>query len=1053
MKKKVNEFAPLTLLLLLIIPGNLFPLHLFFGVDFIFGNIPVFLIAFIYGPLWALFAGILSSGVSYFLWGHLMVSPVFISEALMIALLFKKRKKGNPIDYVIVYWFTLGIPVSFLAYRLGMGQSMTIYLMTVSKQFINSVFSASICGLLLYCPLSFLKLRKEHPSRRLVPAYNLFSSVFVIFMVSTVILILVVENRDFEKRSVNDVKSRLITINNSLITHLNSWKERNQFVHFRMSYEVGQILSGSHTAELQGFLEKIHSITPDHENLYVGNREGIAIAFSPKLSLQGEFNIGKDLSDRAYYKQVLHSQAPVFSHLLISRDSSEPIVGIASPVLIDGDFKGYLFGGLKLDGIESSLREFQNSGEQTLTLIDPDGKVIVSTGKFKTMDLFRTEEKGTRKALGEGVIHWFPEDAPSAMQSYKESFLYYKSAVPDLNWTIYIEESFKKQADIFLNISLRNNLIAILLILILLPLMKISLRGFRRILEHLIEVSMRQANDPLPDSEWPKTSILELHNLIKRIRNIVEDQRTSSYLMQEQNNKLSGMNAALVRSEENLRITMASIGDGVLVTDAKGKIVNLNPVASSLSGWSLEDALHHNIEDILNLKEEFSGITPSGFLDRVLNRGTSLVSGKVYILKDLDGNVRNITLGAEPIRISQESEIRGAVIVIRDISESRRLEEQLRQAQKMEVIGQLAGGIAHDFNNLMAGIIGLNEMILSDLPEDSPACESSQGISTLVGKAADLTRKLLAFSRKGKMTSKVFDVHEVIDITVDILERTINKSIHIEKNLDAKSFNIAGDPTQIQSVFMNIALNARDAMPEGGTLSFITDLTRGLQSVETSTGIKMITGPHICITIRDTGEGIDKESFPHIFEPFFTTKGVGQGSGMGLPAVFGAVSEHNGMIEVKSEVGKGTTFNLYFPIAQSRKILYEPDELAIMRGEETILVIDDEEIIRNSLRAILSELGYNVYIASGGLDGLEMYKARESEISLIILDAVMADMSGLDVLNALKEIDPLVRVIIATGYSSESRSDQFRDAGALDFIPKPFTIDDLNNRIRRVLNS
>ena len=982
-----------------------------------------------------------------------MASPVFISEALIIALLFKKRKKKNPIDYAVIYWFTLGIPISFLSYKVGLGQSLNLYLITLSNQFMNSLFSAAICGLLLSFPVSSLKFRKEEESRRLVPAYDLFSSVFIIFMITTVVLILVVENRNFEKHTVNDVKSRLININNSLITNLNSWKDRNQFVHFRMSYEVGQILSGTHQADLQGYLEKIHNITPDHENLYVGDRAGISIAFSPKLSLQGDNNIGKDFSDRAYYKQVQDSQIPIFSHLLISRDSFEPIVGIASPVLIDGDFQGYLFGGLKLDRIERSLREFQTGDEQILTLIDPDGKVIVSTGKYDTMDLFRTEEKGTRKALGDGVLHWFPDDAPSAMQSYRESFLYYKSTVPDLNWTIYIEEAFRKHADLFYSMSLRNNFIAILLILILLPIMKIFLRSFKSILEHLIDVSLREANDPLPDSEWPKTSILELHNLIKRIRNIMEYQRVNSNLMKEQNSKLSGMNAALVRSEENLRITMASIGDGVIVTDAKGKIVNLNPVASSLSGWSIETALHHNVGDILNLKEEFSGVTPSDFLERVLSRGQSLLSGKVYIMKDLEGNTRNITLGAEPIRISQESEIRGAVIVIRDISESRRLEDQLRQAQKLEVVGQLAGGIAHDFNNLLTGIIGLNEMIQSDLPESSPARESSQGISTLVGKAADLTRKLLAFSRKGKMTSKVFDVHEVIDVTVDILERTINKSIRIEKKLDAKSYNIAGDPTQIQSVFMNIALNARDAMPDGGTLSFVTDLTRGLQSVDTSTGIKMITGPHICITIRDTGEGIDKESLPHIFEPFFTTKGVGQGSGMGLPAVFGAVSEHNGMIEVKSETGQGTIFNLYFPIAQSRKIPYEPDELAIMRGEETILVIDDEEIIRNSLRAILTELGYNVFVASGGLQGLEIYKARENKISLIILDAVMADMSGLDVLNALKEIDPLVRVIIATGYSSESRSDQFRDAGALDFIPKPFTIDDLNNRIRRVLNN
>jgi len=260
-----------------------------------------------------------------------------------------------------------------------------------------------------------------------------------------------------------------------------------------------------------------------------------------------------------------------------------------------------------------------------------------------------------------------------------------------------------------------------------------------------------------------------------------------------------------------------------------------------------------------------------------------------------------------------------------------------------------------------------------------------------------------------------------------------------------------GDPTQIQNILMNLALNARDAMPDGGELVFTTSVAKGLKTIETPTGTNILTGNHLLVSVRDTGAGIEKDLLLRVFEPFFTTKGAGQSSGMGLSAVFGAVSEHNGAITVQSEKGRGTEFLIYFPLAQAEQEEISERTPAPVSEHETILIVDDEEIIRNSLRAILAELGYHVHVAGNGEEALNLYGEHAGEISLVILDAVMSGMPGMEVLRELKRINPLVKVMIASGFSSDSSDDSFREAGAVDYIPKPFTLEELNMRIRRIL--
>lgn len=377
-----------------------------------------------------------------------------------------------------------------------------------------------------------------------------------------------------------------------------------------------------------------------------------------------------------------------------------------------------------------------------------------------------------------------------------------------------------------------------------------------------------------------------------------------------------------------------------------------------------------------------------------------------------------------------------------EASERQRMETQLRQSQKMDIIGQLAGGVAHDFNNMLTAILGSAELMERHVRDNASAMKLLNTIQRAAGRSADLTCQLLAFSRKGEKYFVQVHVDKSIHDVISLLDRTIDRKISLETRLTGGNDCVIGDPTLLQNALLNISVNARDAMPEGGVITFSTASVVLDSAYCRSCAFDIAPGPYIEISISDTGFGMTKEVIAQVFEPFFTTKGVGKGTGLGLAAVYNTVTDMHGCITVASEPGVGTIFKLYLPLSDAKSTETAPPEEPV-RGTGGILFVDDEEIIRSVGKAILEELGYKVYLAENGVQALEVYAREKKHISLVILDVVMPVMGGKETLMRLKENHPKVRVLISSGFNQEGAVNELLESGARGFIQKPYSMPEL----------
>ncbi|HRX15149.1 MAG TPA: ABC transporter substrate binding protein [Spirochaetota bacterium] len=396
---------------------------------------------------------------------------------------------------------------------------------------------------------------------------------------------------------------------------------------------------------------------------------------------------------------------------------------------------------------------------------------------------------------------------------------------------------------------------------------------------------------------------------------------------------------------------------------------------------------------------------------------------------------------------------------IRDITERKKSrmqlkekEEQLRHAQKMDAIGQLAGGIAHDFNNMLGGILGAAELMLID-PQDSELVkEYARLIIDTTAHASDLTENLLAFSRKGKVLSTPVDCHKIIEDTIKILKRSIDRRIVLQKDLRAQKTMIIGDPGQIQNIVLNLGINARDAMPDGGRLSIATsNVTLDKQKCESS-GFDMHEGDYLCITISDTGTGIEASVIDKIFEPFFTTKTIGAGTGLGLAAAYGSVTEHKGSISVSSKKGEGSVFTILLPLSDKNRVSCDEVVGEVPLGKGTVLLAEDESFVRNTAVHILEDLGYTVIIAENGKDAFHLYKIHREKIDLVLLDMIMPGYSGEECFYKIREIDPFMPIVVCSGFAHEQDISKMTEEGLNGFLLKPYRRFELAQMLYKVLN-
>ncbi|MDA3959748.1 MAG: PAS domain S-box protein [Planctomycetota bacterium] len=506
----------------------------------------------------------------------------------------------------------------------------------------------------------------------------------------------------------------------------------------------------------------------------------------------------------------------------------------------------------------------------------------------------------------------------------------------------------------------------------------------------------------------------------------------------------------LRRNEEDLRITLDSIGDAVITTDTTGRVARMNPVAERLTGWPSDEAVGQDLNAVFIIVNAISRQTVESPVTRVLATGqiVGLASGTMLIARD--GKEYLIADSGAPIR-SAEGDTIGVVLVFRDITEEHRLQEQLRHSQKLDAIGQLAGGVAHDFNNMLGGILGATELLERYLQDHARARKLHGVIMDSTLRAADLTKKLLAFARRQPASSTPIDLHAVLRDVVALLENTVDRRIAITLTCDAESTSVIGDNSQLQSAFLNLGINASHAIPEGGAITISTrNLPLNAAYCEASP-FDLIPGRYLEVEVRDTGKGIATEHLPRIFEPFFTTKEQGQGTGLGLSAVYGTVQQHAGAITVYSEPEHGTTFHVMLPLSESTTIR-EPRMPMLEKGSGRILVVDDEEVMRITAEAILTELGYEVVVANDGADGLATFATNAADFDLVILDMVMPKMNGRDCFAAMRKIKPDARILLSSGFTREQDVDQMRAEGLLGFIRKPYRSADLSQAIRQALN-
>lgn len=495
------------------------------------------------------------------------------------------------------------------------------------------------------------------------------------------------------------------------------------------------------------------------------------------------------------------------------------------------------------------------------------------------------------------------------------------------------------------------------------------------------------------------------------------------------------LRSLLAREQSRLEAAIESMREGVILLDRERHITAINPRARELLQLltTLDKDRYEKFGEVK--LEDIIRFTKSGRHQEIVIQGPPQ---------------RILEVTASPFG-KDESE--GIVVVMDEVTKEREVQRQIEQQERLAIVGQLAGGIAHDFNNFLTSIIGFAQLGLMKIDAKHPLRKDLETILSQGQRASELIRQILDFSRRSVVEKKPLELSSFLKETLKLLERILPENILIRWEFQPAEYTVLADPTQIQQVIMNLATNARDAMPEGGTLTFhLERIFLNRMDVQNYPGLS--PGNYVLLRVEDTGSGMDREVKKHAFEPFFTTKSPGKGTGLGLSQVYGIVKQHNGHIYLESEVGKGTRVIIYLPAFERQKEKLQVDTQRLPEGQgETILLVEDEKSVREVGQQMLEKLNYRVLVASNGKEALQVFKSYQDKISLILADIVMPDMNGEELFREINQIAPQVKIIFVSGYSMETEVEKLKAEGLFGYIQKPFSLEILAHKVHQALSA
>ncbi len=496
------------------------------------------------------------------------------------------------------------------------------------------------------------------------------------------------------------------------------------------------------------------------------------------------------------------------------------------------------------------------------------------------------------------------------------------------------------------------------------------------------------------------------------------------------------------RAQEVYRSLIASSADAIAIYDLNGHPQYLSPMFTRTFGWTLEELRGKPIPFVPNEERERT----MAMIAQTLNEGRVCQAFDTRRLTKT-GQVIDVSISASRYE-DHEGKLAGMLVILRDISEKKRLEAQLQHIERMEAIGTLAGGIAHDFNNLLMTIQGSISLLRYDMDPANPQYNHFVEMERQVKRGSRLTAQLLGYARKGQYEVKPLRLNEILAESAETFAR-MRKDISVKQDLVPDLFPIEADADQLNQMLLNLFINAADAMPDGGHLYLSTRNISSDQMAKSAYEPK--PGRYVMLAVRDTGIGMDQKTRERIFDPFFTTKEMGRGTGLGLASVYGIVKGHGGYIDVASQPGQGATFTIYLPASSKAIEAARPETSQAATGKGTILIIDDEKLVLEVVAKMLNMLGYTVLTAESGNKAIEIFQAHHAQIDLVVLDMIMPEISGSLVYDRLREIRPDVAVILSSGYSIDGRARELLKRGCGGFIQKPYTIEQLAEKIQQVM--